>query len=67
MANAREHSASFLFEIMGPALNLKSNNDSTSIVLNGSVNLTSTSIAGTYKFVGTSCTGETGTFTLSHM
>jgi hypothetical protein len=53
--------------IQGPALNLKSNNDSTSIVLNGSVNSTSTSIAGTYKFVGTSCNGETGTFTLSHM
>jgi hypothetical protein len=55
-----------LGEIEGSALNLRSN-DSTGIVLNGSVNLSSTTIVGTYSFVGTSCDGETGRFTLNRM
>jgi hypothetical protein len=52
--------------IQGLALNLKSN-DSSGIALDGSVNLSSTAIAGTYHFLGNSCNGETGTFTLNRL
>ncbi len=56
----------FVGSIQGLPLTLKSSG-SPGIALKGAVNASATSFTGTYKFSGTSCDGETGTFTLKKM
>jgi hypothetical protein len=52
-----------LGDIQGLEINLESNG-SPGILLRGSLNPSTTSLQGTFSLNGTSCSGETGTFTL---
>jgi hypothetical protein len=63
LSDVATSSPSLVGALQGTTVEIHSSG-SPSLVLDGSLNLTATSLKGTYRFSGTSCDGETGAFEL---